>query len=96
MCTTKGLRPVPVLKARAIVGAVAIAAMALFNAASANGQGLPPLAKELSPAQTALILVDFQYPFTSTDGANHRNVKKEMDEKRLLERTVISVKKPEA
>ena len=84
---------IPALKARAMVGAAAITAMILFGAASANGQGLPPLAKELNPAQTALILVDFQYPFTSPDGANYRNVKKEMDEKRLLDRTVELVGK---
>ena len=74
------------------LSAAAIAALILLGAANANAQGLPPLAKELNPAQTALILVDFQYPFTSPDGANHRNVKKEMDEKRMLERTVELVR----
>src|SRR2546427_4427479 len=78
------------------LSAAAIAALILLGAANANAQGLPPLAKELNPAQTALILVDFQYPFTSPDGANHRNVKKEMDEKRMLERTVELVKKARA
>jgi nicotinamidase-related amidase len=76
-----------------MLSAVAIAALILLGAANANAQGLPPLAKELNPAQTALILVDFQYPFTSPDGANYRNVKKEMDEKRMLERTVELVRK---
>lgn len=93
MRTMNRLAVIPALKARAMVGAAAITAMILFGAASANGQGLPPLAKELNPAQTALILVDFQYPFTSPDGANYRNVKKEMDEKRLLDRTVELVRK---
>jgi ureidoacrylate peracid hydrolase len=64
--------------------------------ALARAQGLPPLATELDPKQTALILVDFQYPFTSPAGANHRNVKKEMDEKQLLERTVELVKRARA
>jgi ureidoacrylate peracid hydrolase len=81
------------MKARSGLGAAAIAALILLGGAYANGQGLPALAKELNPAQTALILVDFQYPFTSPDGANHRNVKKELDEKRLLERTVELVRK---
>jgi hypothetical protein len=79
MRTMNRLAAIPALKARAMVGAAAITAMILFGAASANGQGLPPVAKELNPAQTALVLVDFQYPFTSPDGANYRNVKKEMD-----------------
>jgi nicotinamidase-related amidase len=47
----------------------------------------------LNPNQTALILVDFQYPFTNTTGANYRAVKKEMEEKQLLDRTVELVKK---
>src|SRR6266550_2943041 len=64
--------------------------------ALARAQGLPPLATELDPKQTALILVDFQYPFTSPAGANYRNVKKEMDEKQMLERTVELVKKARA
>ena len=86
--------PLPALKARVMMlGATAMTAMILLGAASATGQGLPPLAKELNPAQTALILVDFQYPFTSPDGANYRNVKNEMDEKHLLDRTVDLVRK---
>ena len=75
------------------VAAVAIACTALLGASSAMAQGLPPLAKELNPAQTALILIDFQYPFTNLDGANHRAVKKELEEKHLLDRTVDLVKK---
>jgi hypothetical protein len=93
MRTMNRLAAIPALKARAMVGAAAITAMILFGAASANGQGLPPVAKELNPAQTALVLVDFQYPFTSPDGANYRNVKKEMDEKRLLDGTLELVRK---
>ena len=79
--------------ARSMLGAAAIASLILLGAARANAQGLPPLAKELNPAQTALILIDFQYPFTSPDGANYRNVKKEMDEKHMLDRTVELVAK---
>jgi ureidoacrylate peracid hydrolase len=80
-------------KTRSMLGAAAIAASTLLGAASSNAQGLPPLEKELNPAQTALILVDFQYPFTSPDGANYRNVKQELDEKHMLDRTVELVKK---
>ena len=67
-------------------------AMLLFAPASGSAQNLPPLARELNPAQTALILVDFQYPFTNPAGGNFRAVKKELDEKQLLERTVDLVK----
>ena len=74
------------------LAAAAIAAFALLGA-SASAQGLPPLAKTLNPAETALVLIDFQYPFTSPEGANNRAVKKELDEKHLLERTVDLVKK---
>jgi len=81
------------LPTRSMLAAAVIAAAMLLGAAATNAQGLPPLAKELNPAQTALILVDFQYPFTSPDGANHRNVKKEMDEKHLLEATLDLVRK---
>jgi nicotinamidase-related amidase len=72
--------------------AAAVASLALLGA-SANAQGLPPLAKTLNPAETALILVDFQFPFTSPEGANNGAVKKELDQKQLLERTVELVKK---
>ena len=58
-----------------------------------HSQSLPPLARDLNPSETALILVDFQYPFTNPAGANHRAVKKELDEKQLLDRTVELVKK---
>jgi nicotinamidase-related amidase len=80
------------LQLRLLRAAAVIASLALLGA-SASAQGLPPLAKTLNPAETALILVDFQYPFTSQDGNNYRAVKKELDDKHLLERTVDLVKK---
>jgi ureidoacrylate peracid hydrolase len=85
------------MKTRPLLAVAGIACSLLLGAVAANGQGsngqgLPPLAKQLTPAQTALILVDFQYPFTSPEGANYRNVQKEIDEKHLLERTVELVK----
>jgi ureidoacrylate peracid hydrolase len=81
------------LTARSMLAAVAVSSFVLFGAATANAQGLPPLAKELNPAETALILVDFQYPFTNVDGANYHNVQKELEDKHLLDRTVDLVKK---
>jgi len=79
--------------AGSVAVAAAIACTAALGASSAMAQGLAPLAKELNPAQTALILIDFQYPFVNPDGANYRAVKKELEEKRLLDRTVELVKK---
>src|SRR5271167_4496072 len=71
--------------ARFVTAAAAIACIGLLGASNAMAQGLPPLAKELVPAQTALILIDFQYPFTNPDGGNYRAIKKELEEKHLLD-----------
>jgi nicotinamidase-related amidase len=82
-------------KAAALMMRVTGAWLALVLLSSANGyaQSLPPLAKELNPSETALILVDFQFPFTNSAGANYRAVKKELEEKQMLDRTVDLVKK---
>ena len=81
------------LTGRSTFNAAALAAFVLLGASSVHAQGLPPLDKVLNPAETALILVDFQYPFTNPAGANYHNVQKELDEKKLLDRTVDLVKK---
>ncbi len=73
--------------------AVLFVAMLLFASTNGHAQGLPPLAKELNPSETALILVDFQYPFTNPAGGNYRAVKKELEDKQMLDRTVDLVKK---
>jgi ureidoacrylate peracid hydrolase len=81
-------KPATLLRA---AGALLAATLA-FAATDGNAQSLPPLARDLNPSETALLLVDFQYPFTNPAGANHRAVKKELEEKQLLERTVDLVK----
>src|ERR1700758_3149283 len=68
-------------------------AISLFATTKAQSQGLPALAKNLKPSETALILVDFQYPFTNPSGANYRAVKSELEGKQMLDRTVDLVKK---
>ena len=68
----------------------------MFIATKAQSQGLPPLAKNLKPSETALILVDFQYPFTNPAGDNYRAVKSELEGKQMLDRTVDLVKKARA
>jgi nicotinamidase-related amidase len=78
-----------------IVGAVLLTALVLAPATS-HSQNLPPLARNLSPSETALILVDFQYAFTNPAGGNYRAVKKELEEKQMLDRTVELVKKARA
>jgi ureidoacrylate peracid hydrolase len=76
---------------------IRFAAIGLFAvsmlAAKAEAQGLPPLAKTLKPNETALILIDFQYPFVNSAGANYRSVKDELEKKQMLDRTVELVKK---
>jgi len=62
-----------------MAGALLLGAI-LFTPVKGNSQGLPPLARDLNPSETALILVDFQYPFTNTAGPNYRAVKKEIEE----------------
>ena len=73
--------------------AAILLATALFAATKAQSQGLPPIAKNLKPSETALILVDFQYPFTNPSGGNYRAVKSELEGKQMLDRTVDLVKK---
>ena len=68
----------------------------MFIATKAQSQGLPPIAKNLKPSETALILVDFQYPFTNPAGDNYRAVKSELEGKQMLDRTVDLVKKARA
>jgi nicotinamidase-related amidase len=75
------------------VAAAILLAISLFAATKAQSQGLPPLAKNLKPSETALILVDFQYPFTNPSGGNYRAVKNELEGKQMLDRTVDLVKK---
>jgi len=76
-----------------IVAAMLTVAVFLFASAQGQAQGLPPLERTLKPSETALILVDFQYPFTNPKGALYSPVKKELEEKQMLDRTVELVKK---
>ena len=61
-------------------------------ATKAQAQKLPPLETHLNPSETALILVDFQYPFTNPAGDYYGAVKGEI-EGGMLDRTVKLVKK---
>ena len=60
------------------------------------GQGLPPLAKQLNPAETAILFVDFQNNFAAPDGEHYPNYKKVFDETKMLENSVDLVKKGRA
>src|SRR5258707_5843755 len=64
----------------------------LCVATKAQAQELPPHATQLNPIDTALILVDFQYPFANPAGDNYGAVKNEL-EGGMLDRTVKLVKK---
>ncbi len=60
------------------------------------GQRLPPLAKHLNPAETAILFIDFQNNFASPDGEHYPAFKKIFDETRMLENSVDVVKKARA
>jgi hypothetical protein len=51
---------------RAVV--MMLLATSLSVATEVQAQQLPPLETHLNPTETALILVDFQYPFTNPAG----------------------------
>ena len=67
-------------------------AISLCLATAARAQDLPSVATHLNPSETALILVDFQYPFTNPAGDSYGVVKKDI-EGGMLDRTVQLVKK---
>ena len=81
-------------KIRSTSNAVVMVLLAtlLCVATKAQAQSLPPLETHLSPSETALILVDFQYPFTNPAGDSYGTVKNEI-EGGMLDRTVKLVKK---
>ncbi len=83
-----------VSKIRSTSSAVVMVLLAtlLCVATKTQAQKLPPLETHLNPSETALILVDFQYPFTNPAGDSYGAVKNEL-EGGMLDRTVKLVKK---
>src|SRR5467141_1921074 len=83
-----------VSKIRSTSSAVVMVLLAtlLCVATKAQAQKLPPLETHLNPSETALLLVDFQYPFTNPAGDSYGAVKNEL-EGGMLDRTVKLVKK---
>ena len=83
-----------VSKIRSISSAVVMVLLAILLsvATKAQAQKPPPLETHLNPSETALILVDFQYPFTNPAGDSYGAVKNEL-EGGMLDRTVELVKK---
>src|SRR5260221_2817231 len=78
-----------VSKIRSTSSAVVMVLLAtlLCVATEAQAQKLPPLETHLRPSETALILVDFQYPFTNPAGDSYGVVKKDI-EGGMLDRAV--------
>jgi nicotinamidase-related amidase len=64
--------------------------------ATGRAQGLPPLAKQLKPQETAIILVDFQANFTAPDGAHYTRLKPFIEGAKMLDQTVELVKQARA
>ena len=60
------------------------------------GADLPPLAKQLNPAETVILFVDFQNNFAAPDGEHYPSYKKIFDETKMLENSVDLVKKGRA
>jgi ureidoacrylate peracid hydrolase len=77
--------------------AVVFVLLAMLPCVAARGQAprLPPVETHLKPGETALILVDFQYPFTNPAGDSYGAVKKDI-EGGMLDRTVKLVKQARA
>src|SRR6266849_1361142 len=70
-----------VSKIRSTSSAVVMVLLAtlLCVATKAQAQELPPLETHLNPSETALILVDLQYPFTNPAGDSYGAVKNELE-----------------
>ena len=73
------------------VGTILLAA-SLGAATQVQAQDLPDPETHLNPAETAIILVDYQYPFTDPNGASYGAVQKDI-EGGMLDRSVALVKK---
>ena len=84
-----------VSKIRSTSSAVVMVLLAtlLCVATKAQAQNLPPLETHLNPSETALILVDYQYPFTNPAGDSYGAVKNDIEKNRMLDRTAKLVKK---
>ena len=68
---------------------------AAFTAVFASAQTLPPIPKQLDPRETALVLVDFQARFTSSE-QNGPQLKKYLEDSKMLDKTVDMVRKARA
>jgi nicotinamidase-related amidase len=80
------------IRSTSSAGVMVLLATLLCLATNAQAQNLPPLETHLNPNETALVLVDFQYPFTNPAGDSYGAVKNELDGG-MLNRTVELVKK---
>ena len=83
-----------VSKIRSTSSAVVMALAALLGVATeAQAQNLPRLETHLNPSETAIILIDYQYPFTNPAGASYGAVKTDIEKNHMLDNTVALVKK---
>lgn len=74
----------------------ALLAVVLFGMPFAWGQTLPPLAEHLNPAETAILLIDFQNTFAAPNGEHYPSFKKIYEQTGMLENSVDLVKKGRA
>jgi nicotinamidase-related amidase len=72
---------------------MALLATSLFVTTKAQAQQLAPPETHLNPSETAIILIDYQYPFTNPAGASYGAVKNDIEKNRMLDKSVALVKK---
>ena len=75
---------------------LAAALLSLAGTPTVMAQKLPPLAKHLDPAHTAIILVDFQNNFAAPEGEHFPAYKKIFEETKMPNVSVDLVKKGRA
>jgi nicotinamidase-related amidase len=85
----------PKIRGASRAAVMMLLATSLSAATEMQAQQLPPLATHLNPRETALILIDFQYPFTNPAGDSYGAVRKDI-EGGMLDRTVKLVKQARA
>ena len=69
---------------------------ALPSAAQSPAPSVPPLAKQLNPAETAVLLIDFQNNFAASDGEHYPGYKKIFEATKMLDNSVDLVKRARA
>jgi ureidoacrylate peracid hydrolase len=79
-----------------VVSGLGAGLLAIGSLPSLWGQALPPLAQYLNPAETAILLVDFQNNFASPEGEHYPSYERIFRETRMLDNSIDLVKRGRA